>query len=154
MTKKSTLWLVCFALFLTTLACATSQPPSAPPAPASPVLAAASEHLPFEGMWISNPGDLKISQVIVLTKDSFYRVQPNLAPGQTNEQFAEVLSSDLANNQIILHTKWIRVNGKTVGFDSPGFTITYRLEGDTLQIGIGWDGNFATELEPIIFTRK
>jgi hypothetical protein len=40
------------------------------------------------------------------------------------------------------------------GFDSPNFTITYLIDGDTLRIGTGWEGEFATDTDPLVYHRK
>jgi hypothetical protein len=40
------------------------------------------------------------------------------------------------------------------GFDAPNFTITYVIAGDTLRIGTSWDGEFATETDPLVYHRK
>ena len=117
----------------------------------------APEKLPFEGMWIStsqtNP---KLdSQIIVFTADSMYMVQNlGIANDQANEKFANIVSYDLENNHIVLRTQWIRVNGMFAGFDAPNFTVTYVIENDFLLIGIGWDAEFASEVDTMVYYRR
>lgn len=134
--------------------------PSTPtPAPlaieSSPSAASATpERLPFEGMWVSQG---EAPEIIVFTKESMYKMEPDQTnPNQpyTREQFASVVSYDLENNHISLRTQWIRASGRMSGFDAPNFTITYLIDGDTLRIGIGWEGEFATETDPLVYHRK
>jgi hypothetical protein len=116
-----------------------------------------SARLPFEGMWIStSQTDPKLdSQIIVFTADSMYMTQNlGIASDQANEKFANIGSYDLENNHIILRTQWIRVNGMFAGFDSPNFSVTYVIENDTLRIGVGWEGEFASEVDPLVYYRK
>ena len=115
------------------------------------------EKLPFEGMWIStSQTDPKLdSQIIVFTAESMYMTQNlGIASDQANEKFANIVSYDLENNHIVLRTQWIRVNGMFAGFDSPNFTITYVIENDTLRMGIGWEGEFASEVDTLVYYRK
>ncbi len=115
------------------------------------------EKLLFEGMWIStSQTDPKFdSQIIVFTADSMYMVQNlGIASDQANERFANIVSYDLENNHIVLRTQWIRVNGMFAGFDAPNFTVTYLIENDTLRIGIGWEGEFASEVDSVVYYRK
>jgi len=118
----------------------------------------APEKLPFEGMWVStSQTDPKLdSQIIVFTAESMYMVQTNIGitTDQTNEKFANIVSYDLENNHIVLRTQWIRVNGNFYGFDSPNFTVTYQIENDTLRIGVGWEGEFASEVDSMVYYRK
>lgn len=119
--------------------------------PAAPVM---SESLPFEGLWMTE-GDAP--EIIVFTKDSLYKVeadQTNPDQPYTREQFATIVSYDLANNHISLRTQWIRAAGRMSGFDAPNFTITYLIDGDTLRIGLGWEGEFATETDSWVYHRK
>jgi len=115
------------------------------------------ERLPFEGMWIStSQTDPKLdSQIIVFTAESMYMVQNlGIASDQANEKFANIVSYDLENNHIVLRTQWIRVNGMFAGFDAPNFTVTYVIENDTLRIGVGWEGEFASEIDSLVYYRK
>jgi hypothetical protein len=119
-----------------------------------PASTPARASLPFEGVWVSD-GDTP--EIIVFSKDSMYRVQSDQASeseSYSREQFADVVSYDAANNHISLRTQWIRINGAMHGFDSPNFNITYKVDGDTLQIGVGWDTEFATDVEPLVYHRK
>jgi hypothetical protein len=112
----------------------------------------APDRLPFEGMWMT---DGEEPEIIVFTRDSMYQVQSDQPTDMVaREHLSKIVSYDLAANHISLRTQMIRVNGKKVGYDSPNFTITYLIEGDTLRIGIGWEDQFATETEPLIYYRK
>ena len=116
-----------------------------------------SEKLPFEGMWVStSQTDPKLdSQIIVFTADSMYMTQNlGIASDQANEKFADIVSYDLENNHIVLRTQWIRVNGMFAGFDSPNFTVTYVIENDTLRIGFGWEGEFTSEVDSLVYYKK
>ena len=117
----------------------------------------APEKLPFEGLWVStSQTDPKLdSQIIVFTAESMYMTQNlGLASDQANEKFADIVSYDLENNHIVLRTQWIRVNGMFAGFDAPNFTVTYVVENDTLRIGFGWEGEFASEVDSMVYYRK
>jgi hypothetical protein len=143
-------------LGMTLVACTLSSTPTvAPPAIESPLPATTvPERLPFEGMWVS---EAESPAIIVFTKDSLYEVEPDQTnPDQpyTREQFAKVVSYDLANHHISLRTQWIRAAGHMSGFGDPNFTITYLIDGDTLRIGTGWEGEFATDTDPLVYHRK
>ena len=116
-----------------------------------------SEKLLFEGMWGStSQTDPKLdSQIIVFTAESMYMTQNlRIASDQANEKFANIISYDLDNNHIVLRTQWIRVNGMFAGFDSPNFTLTYVIENDSLRIGFGWDGEFANDMDTMVYYRR
>jgi hypothetical protein len=148
---------IIFILAMLLAACTLpSTPTVAPLATENPLSAtpAAPERLPFEGMWLSEG---EAPEILVFTKDSMYRVETDqVNPDQpyTREQFAKIVSYDLENNHISLRTQWIRAAGRMSGFDAPNFTFTYRIDGDTLQIGTGWEGEFATETDPLVYYRK
>lgn len=148
--------LMLLALILLVACSLPSTPTAAPLATEAslPVSTPVPESLPFEGIWMS---DGEVPELLIFTKNSMYRVQSDQASAAENysrEQFANVVSYDLANNHISLRTQWFRVNGTMRGFDAPNFNITYKIEEDTLQIGVGWDEEFATELEPLVYHRK
>lgn len=108
-------------------------------------------------MWIStNQTDPKLdSQIIVFTADSMYMVQNlGIASDQANEKFSNIVSYDLENNHIVLRTQWIRVNGMFAGFDAPNFTVTYLIENNTLRIGVGWEGEFASKVDTMVYYRR
>ena len=130
-------------LVATMFAC--SIPSSAPtPAPIPPEPAAP----PFVGMWMSE------TETLVFTQKNLYRVESNAGTSQTNEQFAEIIAHDAVHQRISVRTQWIKVNGISVGFDSPVYSISYKVEGDVLQIGLGTANEFSTELSPTIYYRK
>lgn len=137
------------------MSCTLPSTPTVGPVATAVLLPAATpvpDRLPFEGMWMSD-GDNP--EIIVFTKDSMYRVQSDqTTDSAAREQFAKVVSFDLAANHISLRTQMIRVNGKKFGYDSPNFNVTYLIEGDTLRIGIGWDDQFASEADPLVYHRK
>jgi hypothetical protein len=155
MTKRLYTGLLFLALGILLTGCSLPSTPTAAPIATAVILSAATpvpDRLPFEGMWMTE-GDAP--KVIVFTKDSMYLAESE--PGTetySRERFATVNSYDPAVNHISLRTQWIRINGTMRGFDSPNFTITYLIEGDTLRIGMGWEDQFATETEPLIYYRK
>jgi hypothetical protein len=77
-----------------------------------------------------------------------------IAYSQTTEQFAEIIAHDQVHQHISVQTQWVRVNGVSVGFDSPIYSISYKVEGDVLQIGLGTANEFTSELSPTIYYRK
>ncbi len=157
MNKSKQIGSMILVLAVALVACTLSSTPT--PAPvvteiAPPTLDLASERLPFEGLWMSE-GNAPV--ILVLTKDSMYKAEVDLTnPEQpyTREQFAKVVSYDLENSHISLRTQWIRVAGVMRGFDAPNFTITYLIDNDALQIGVGWDEEFAAGTDPLVYYRK
>lgn len=103
---------------------------------------------PFTGMWMSE------AETLVFTRTSLYRVQSNPEIGQVNEQFAEIILFDPINSHISLRIQWIKVNGKPVGFDAPVYSLSYKIDGDVLQIGLGTESEFTSDLSPTIYYRK
>jgi len=148
---------IIFVLAIMLAACTLpSTPTVAPLATENPLSATptAPERLPFEGMWLSE-GDAP--EIIVFTRDSMYKLeadQTNPDQPYTREQFAKIVSYDLEDNHISLRTQWIRASGRMSGFDAPNFTITYLIDSDTLRIGTGWEGEFATETDLLVYYRK
>ncbi|MBL8078079.1 MAG: hypothetical protein JNM55_08975 [Anaerolineales bacterium] len=139
--------LLFIALTITTLACSTSPFATSTTAPIPPE--STEQEPPFVGLW------MRETETLVFTRTSLYRVTSNPELGQTNEQFAEIISFDLLNNHITLRTRLIKVNGKSVGFDAPTYTLTYLITGDTLQIGRGTETEFTTELDPqLLYQQK
>ena len=133
-------------LLTAAIACNTSATATPETVSISPEVEA--EDMPFAGLWMSE------TETLVFTKSSLYRVISNAEIGQANEQFAEIIAFDPLNNHITLRTQWIRVNGKSVGFDAPTYTLTYQINGDALQIGRGTETEFTTQLDPMIYQRK
>lgn len=111
-------------------------------------IAAVSTQAPFIGLWMSE------TETLVFTEASLYRVITRTDPEQVNEEFAGIIAFDVVNHHITLRTQWIKVNGRSVGFDAPTYTLTYQINGDTLQIGRGTETEFVTELDPLIYKRK
>lgn len=110
--------------------------------------AATSSQEPLIGLWMSE------TETLAFTKTSLYRVIARTDQEQVNEEFAEIIALDVINHHITLRTQWIKVNGRSVGFDFPTYTLTYQINGNTLQIGRGTDTEFVTELDPLIYQRK
>ncbi|MFT3894015.1 MAG: hypothetical protein QM730_20490 [Anaerolineales bacterium] len=155
MTKRLQSGLLILVLGILLTGCSLPATPTTVPVATAVVLSPATpvpDRLPFEGMWMTegeNP------EIIVFTNDSMYRViSDQTSDSAAREQFAKIVSYDLAANYISLRTQMIRVNGKKYGYDSPNFNVTYLMEGDALQIGIGWDDQFAIETEPLMYYRK
>ncbi len=143
MKNKSFLFAPILLLVAAILACsvpsATPTPAPIPPEPPIP---------PFVGMWMSE------TETLVFTQKNLYRVQSNSEASQTNEQFAEIIAHDAVHQRISVRTQWIKVNGISVGFDSPIYSISYKVDGDVLQIGLGTADEFTSELSPTIYYRK
>ncbi len=134
-----------FVLVAAILACSV---PSARPTPA-PISAQIELQVPpFAGMWMSE------TEILVFTQKNLYRVESNSGTGQATEQFAEIIAHDPINKRISVRTQWIKVNGISVGFDSPVYSLSYKVDGDIMQIGLGTETEFTTELSPTIYYRK
>jgi hypothetical protein len=103
---------------------------------------------PFVGLWMSE------TETLVFTQKNLYRVQSNPETGQVNEQFAEIIVNDPSKSHITLRIQWVKVNGLEVGFDAPVYSLSYKANGDVLQIGLGTESEFTTELSPTIYYRK
>jgi hypothetical protein len=145
MKNKSFTFAPIFLLVFAALACNSraATPTSAPIAPEIE-----SQEPPFAGMWMSG------TETLVFTRTSLYRVQSNPEIGQVNEQFAEIILYDPINSHISLRIQWIKVNGTSVGFDAPVYSLSYKIDGDVLQIGLGTESEFTSELSPTIYYRK
>ena len=103
---------------------------------------------PFVGMWMSE------TETLVFTQKNLYRVESRAETSQTNEQFAEIIALDEVHQRISVRTQWIRVNGISVGFDAPVYSLSYKVEGDVMQIGLGTASEFTSEFSPTIYYRK
>ena len=125
------------------LACSV---PSAAPTPAP--IPPEQQIPPFVGMWMSE------MEMLVFTQKNLYRVESNIGTSQTTEQFAEIIAHDAINKRISVRTQWVKVNGISVGFDSPVYSLSYIVDGDIMQIGLGTANEFSTELSPTIYYRK
>ena len=130
-------------LVAATLACSIPSA-TATPAPVSPE----QQVPPFVGLWMSE------TETLVFTQKNLYRVESNSGTSQTTEQFAVIIAHDAVHQRISVQTQWVRVNGISVGFDSPVYSLSYKVDGDVLQIGLGTANEFTTELAPTIYYRK
>jgi hypothetical protein len=143
MKNRSIIFMSVSLLGIAVLACsipsATPAPVAVPPEP--PIS-------PFVGMWMSE------TETLVFTQKNLYRVDSNAETSQTNEQFAEIIAHDAVHQRISMRTQWIKVNGISVGFDAPVYSILYKVEGDVLQIGLGTADEFTSELSATIYYRK
>jgi hypothetical protein len=134
-------------LLLVFVMLACSIPSTAPTsAPISPEIE--PQDPAFAGLWMSE------TETLVFTQTSLYRVESNPEIGQVNEQFAEIILFDPINSHISLRIQWIKVNGKSVGFDAPVYSLSYKIDGDVLQIGLGTESEFTSDLSPTIYYRK
>jgi hypothetical protein len=131
---------ITFACFIPSAATST--------APSPPEIEVEVQDAPFTGLWMSE------TDVLVFTQNSLYRVISYEERGQVSQQFAEIITYDPLNYQITLRTIWIKANGMYVGFDAPTYTLTYKIDGDTLQIGRGDETEFTTDLDPTIYYKK
>ena len=132
-----------FSVVAAILAC-SAPAAAATPAPIPPEI----QPPPFVGMWMSE------TETLVFTQKNLYRVESNSGTSQVTEQFAEIIAHDAINKRISVQTEWIKVNGISVGFDSPIYSISYKVEGDIMQIGLGTANEFTSELSPTIYYRK
>jgi hypothetical protein len=144
MKKHSQIVVAVLLLAVSTFACsvpsATTETPT--PAQVEPTVS------PFVGMWMSE------TETLVFTQKNLYRVQSNPETGQVNEQFAEIIVNDPSKSHITLRIQWVRVNGISVGYDAPVYSLSYKVDGDVLQIGLGTESEFTAELSPTIYYRK
>jgi hypothetical protein len=145
MKKKFFTFAPIFLLVVVMLACSI---PSATPTsvPISPEIG--PQDPPFAGLWMSE------TETLVFTRTSLYRVESNPETGQVSEQFAEIILFDPTNSHISLRIQWVKVNGKPIGFDSPVYSLSYRLGNNILQIGLGTETEFAADLSPTIYYQK
>ena len=143
MKNKLPIFISILSLVAAILACsAPSAAPTPAPIPPEPPIP------PFVGMWMSE------TETLVFTQKNLYRVESNAETSQTTEQFAEIIALDEVHQRISVQTQWIRVNGISVGFDAPVYSISYKVEGDVMQIGLGTANEFTSELSPTIYYRK
>ena len=97
-------------------------PTIAPPSPTPDV------KLPFEGVWFSEDR----SSILIFTDTTFYyRVF-----GPERETYANIVEYDLAAGHILIRYYAILSNGQSLGFDSPTWYLTYKIEGNAMQIAI------------------
>ena len=145
MKNKFFVFISAFLLVTVIFACSI---PSATPtsAPISPEIE--PQDPPFAGLWMSE------TETLVFTQTNLYRVESNPETGQVNEQFAEIVLHDPINSHISLRIQWIKVNGKPIGFDSPVYSLSYKLGNNILQIGLGTETEFAVDLSPTIYYQK
>jgi hypothetical protein len=143
MNNKLIVFLSVLSLAAAMIACSA---PSVTPTPAAvPVEPQVS---PFAGMWMSE------TETLVFTPKNLYRVESNSETSQSTEQFAEIIAQDDIHQRITLQIQWVKVNGVAVGFDSPIYSLSYKVDGDVLQIGLGTANEFTSELSPTIYYRK
>lgn len=143
MKNKLLIFISILSLVAAILACsAPSAAPTPAPIPPEPPIP------PFVGMWMSE------TETLVFTQKNLYRVESNAETSQTTEQFAEIIALDEVHQRISVQTQWIKVNGISVGFDAPVYSISYKVEGDVMQIGLGTANEFTSELSPTIYYRK
>jgi hypothetical protein len=144
MKKHSQIVVAVLLLAVSTFACSVPSAATETPTPAQvePTVS------PFVGMWMSE------TETLVFTQKNLYRVQSNPETGQVNEQFAEIIVNDPSKSHITLRIQWVRVNGISVGYDAPVYSLSYKVDGDVLQIGLGTESEFTAELSPTIYYRK
>lgn len=143
MNKQFRVFIAIVVLAVMALACTVPSTTATPtPAQTEPLAA------PFVGVWMSE------TETLAFTQKNLYRVQSNPETGQVNEQFAEIIVNDPSTSHITLRIQWVRVNGISVGFDAPVYSLSYKVDGDVLQIGLGSESEFTTELSPTIYYRK
>jgi len=109
---------------------------------------------PYLGMWSLESEDGP--QMVVFTETSFYWVVTGKTvseDGGTRERYAEVTAIDVEKQRVTLMTKWIRVNGDMVGYDSPQVFLTYRVEDGKLSFATSTEG-FPAEVGTEEYTAK
>jgi hypothetical protein len=98
--------------------------------------------LPFEGVWFSEDR----SSILIFTDTTFYyRVF-----GPERETYANIVEYDLAAGHILIRYYAIFSYGQPLGFDSPTWYLTYKIEGNTIQIAIE-SLNYPTDVVPMKF---
>lgn len=143
MKKHIRVFVAVFLLAIIAFACTVPSTTATPaPVQTEPQVA------PFVGLWMSE------TETLAFTQKNLYRVQSNPETGQVNEQFAEIIVNDPSTSHITLRIQWVRVNGISVGFDAPVYSLSYKVDGGVLQIGLGSESEFTTELSPTIYYRK
>lgn len=145
MKKYIQFFIAFFILAVATFACSMPSATATDPAPISPEVA---QTPPFVGMWMSE------KETLVFTQKNLYRVQTNVELGQVNEQLAEIIVYDPQNGHISVRIQWVKVNGLEVGFDTPVYSLSYKIDGDIIQIGLGTESEFTSELSSTIYYRK
>jgi hypothetical protein len=86
------------------------------------------------GLWSSDNGN-----IIVISQSSLYFVQTESMGGQDSirETWYDIQDVDWVNGVLTLNMKWVRVNGKTGGFDMPLHYMKVWIDGTTLMYAMG-----------------
>jgi hypothetical protein len=142
---RTAIWISAVAGLM--LACAsteTTTPPIQLPPQTASTAESVQERASPAGLWISDAaGPEHEAQVLVITEKSFYWLRTGNwghSNDDVHEEFAEIIELDPAQSHAKVRLHWIRTNGQFSGFDSPTYTLTYALDGDTLRITDGTDG--------------
>jgi hypothetical protein len=89
------------------------------------------------GMWKGDRGD-----ILVISESSVYLVQVDSTGGAETlrESWYEIENIDWVNGVITMNLAWVRVNGKSGGFDMPLHYMKVWIDGSTLMYSLGDEG--------------
>lgn len=89
------------------------------------------------GLWESDGG-----AILVFSESSVYHVQVDSTSGSEalRECWYEIQDIDWVNGVITMNLDWVRVNGKSGGFDMPLHYMKVWIDGTTLMYSIGDEG--------------
>jgi hypothetical protein len=114
---------------------ATMQPPLVCPTPVPPAVVEPAAQPLLYGLWMKEQESQ--SALITFTEKSVYLVEYDSGgDGYVRETFYEVRSTDWVNGVLALQMKWIRINGKVMGFDDPAKLMKVSMDGETLFYSI------------------
>ncbi|MBA4419788.1 MAG: hypothetical protein C0391_01440 [Anaerolinea sp.] len=132
---------------LTLAACfPVEQPQAAPieqlttcPATAEPAIPAPECEMSAQpalyGLWLKEQNSQ--SALLTFTERSVYLVEfDGAGDGYVRETFYEVRGVDWVNGILSLQMKWVRINGKMMGFDDPAKLMKISIEDDALFYNI------------------
>lgn len=113
---------------------ATACPATAEPAAACPDVTAPAQPVLY-GLWLKEQ-DVH-SALLTFTARSVYLVEfDGAGDGYVRETFYEVRGVDWVNGILALQMKWVRINGKVMGFDDPAKLMKVSIEDDALFYSI------------------
>lgn len=96
------------------------------------------------GLWVKEEAGNKGSmmELMTITEKSVYLVETSGAKGNGSirETYFEIKDVDWVNGVVTMSTKWIRHDGKGVGFDYPLHYMKVIIDNDTLYYSMGDEG--------------
>jgi len=89
------------------------------------------------GLWESDEGE-----ILVFSESSVYHVQVDSTGGSETlrESWYEIQNIDWVNGVITMNLAWVRVIGKSGGFDMPLHYLMVWIDGTTLMYSMGDEG--------------